>query len=56
MGLDVICSCVEETDEESYLIFTKYSPFTLKFPLVPACIKEVFQPEKPGASFPPKLW
>lgn len=45
MGLDVICFHVEETDEKRYLLRTKYSPFRVKFPLIPACIKEVFQPE-----------
>lgn len=55
IGLDVICFCVEESDEKCYLVFTKYSPFRLAFPSIPACIKELFQPEKLGANFPPKL-
>lgn len=56
LELDVVFFCVEESDEKRYPIFIKYFPFRLRFPWIPACTKEVFQPEKLGVSFPPKLW
>lgn len=56
MGLKETGSVRAESDEKIYFIFTKYSPFRVKFHLRCACIKEVFQGEKLGASFPTKLW
>jgi len=56
MELHDFCIYVHESGWKSYLTFTKYSPFSLKFQLTPACIKEVLQSEELGAGYLPKIW